>query len=326
MDLDHKFWTDFSPRLCGNWITYDTTVAQIAKFVDQTYIQNNYKGYTGSRAFIRDDDAQKAFSKLRSSQAGMYAWRADVRTCPAEFRQKSAASQAALIKETDFAFKQAFAFCPYSPEAVFRYINFLLTQGRFDDAVIVCETCQKLDPFNTQVANTVEQLKLFRAQNAQRSAAVGQIDQMENIARTNPGNITNLIYLGGTMLQLQQTNRAMELFNQAIDNPNIKYSDAAAVAQFFGQLGQLTGFEKALRKIIVLAPDAPEHRYNLAAVEAVSGRTTEALADLKLALDLNAKRLAANPAANNILNVIRSDPNINALRGLPEFQKLVPPQ
>ena len=326
MDLDHKFWTDFSPRLCGNWINYDTSVAQIAKFVDQTYIHNNYAGYTGSRAFIRDDDAQKAFSKLRSSQAGMYAWRADPRTCPAEFRQKSAASQAALIRETDFAFKQAFAFCPYSPEAVFRYINFLLTQGRFDDAVIVCETCLKLDPFNTQVANTIDQLKQFRNQNAQRTAAVGQLDQMENLARTNPGNITNLIYLGGTMLQLQQTNRAMELFNQAIDNPNIKYADAQAVAQFFGQLGNIAGFEKSLRKIIVLAPDAPEPRYNLASVEAVTGRTTEAMADLKLALDLNTKRLAANPTANNILNVVRNDPNINALRALPEFQKLVPAQ
>ena len=78
--------------------------------------------------------------------AGIYAWRADPRTCPPEFRQKTAASQAALIRETDFAFKQAFAFCPYSPEAVFRYINFLLLQGRFDDAILICETCIKLDP------------------------------------------------------------------------------------------------------------------------------------------------------------------------------------
>jgi hypothetical protein len=29
-------------------------------------------------------------------------------------------------RETDFAFKQSFAFCPYSPEAVYRYVNFLL--------------------------------------------------------------------------------------------------------------------------------------------------------------------------------------------------------
>jgi len=323
MDIDHKFWTDFSTRLCGNWITYDTTVEEIAKFVDQTYIHNNYKGYTGSRAFVRDDDAQKAFSKLRSSQAGMYAWRADPRTCPPEFHQKSAASQAALIRETDFAFKQAFAFCPYSPEAVFRYINFLLTQGRFDDAIILCETCKKMDPFNQQVAGTVEQLKAFRTQNAQRTQAFGQLEQMENTARTNPENVTNLIMLGGTLMQMQQTNRAMELFNKALDNPKITYQDASAVAQFYGQLANISGFEKALRKLVVLAPEVPEHRYNLAAVEGLTGRTAEALADLKQALELNKKRLAANPSATDLLVVIRNDPNINNLRGLPEFQKLL---
>ena len=88
----------------------------------------------------------------------------------------------------------------------------------------------------------------------------------------------------------------------------------------------MPGFEKALRKIIALAPDVPEHRYNLATVEAVSGRTAEAMSDLKLALDMNSKRLAKDPKAPNIINAIRNDPNTAPLRGLPEFQKLVPPQ
>ena len=165
---DHAFWSKYSERLCGNFITYDTTVQQIADFVDHTYVHNNYKNFTGSRSFIRDEDAQKAFSKLRSSQAGVYAWRCDPRQCPPEFRQKSAATQQSLVREADFAFKQAFAFCPYSPEAVFRYINFLLQYGRFEDAIIVCETCQKLDPYNDMVAHTIDQLKGFRDQNAGR--------------------------------------------------------------------------------------------------------------------------------------------------------------
>ena len=159
--LDHQFWTQFSTRLCGNWITYDTTVQQIADFVDRTYIHNNYKGYSGDLRFVRDDDAQKAFSKLRSSQAGMYFWRMSP-ACPPEYRQKTAAGQAALIKETEFAFKQAFTFCPYSPEAVYRYVNFLALMAQneaaagqvqaagyyLDDALLVCETSQKLDPYD----------------------------------------------------------------------------------------------------------------------------------------------------------------------------------
>jgi hypothetical protein len=63
--------------------------------------------------------------------------------CPPEYRQKTEATTGnALIRETDFAFKQSFAFCPYSPEAVFRYVNFLL-QFRVDDALIVAQTCLK---------------------------------------------------------------------------------------------------------------------------------------------------------------------------------------
>ena len=41
--------------------------------------------------------------------------------------------------------------------------------GRFDDALIVAETCQKLDPFNDQISGTVEQLKSYEKQNAERT-------------------------------------------------------------------------------------------------------------------------------------------------------------
>jgi hypothetical protein len=236
--LDHEFWSKYSARLCGNWITYDTSVQQIADFVDRTYIHNNYQGFIGDRRFIRDEDAQKAFSKLRSSQAGMYAWRCDPRTCPPEYRQKTAASQEALVRETDFAFKQAFAFCPFSPEAVFRYVNFLLEYGRFDDAVLVAETCLKLDPYNDQVADTIEKLKAIRDQNAGHAKAMTELGQLEDIARTNPDNITNLLFLGSTYLQMQQTNRAVQLLNEAIANPKIQMREASISAAWRRHAGE----------------------------------------------------------------------------------------
>ena len=324
-DLDHKFWSDFSTRLCGNWITYDTTVQQIADFCERTYVRNNYKGYTGDRAFVRDDDAQKAFSKLRSSQAGMYAWRLG-QQCPPEFRQKSAATQAALIRETDFAFKQAFTFCPYSPEAVYRYINFLMQYGRFDDAVIVAKTCKKLDPYNNSITDLIRQLEGYKAQSADRTQAINQINTMENIARTNPNNVANLLTLGGAYLQMQQTNRAAELFDLALASPAVKFQEAAAVAQSFAGMGNLGKLEAALQKLVALAPDQPEPRYDLAALQAIGGKNTEALQNLKIAMEANAKRLAGNSTANDLLNTARTDPRLISLRALPEFQKLVPPK
>ena len=98
---DHEFWSEYSKRFIGNWITYDTTVQQIADFAEKVYLHSNYSGFTGDRKFIRDDDAQKAFSKLRSSQAGMYAWRLSPQ-CPPEYRQRTPQAQEALITRNRF--------------------------------------------------------------------------------------------------------------------------------------------------------------------------------------------------------------------------------
>jgi hypothetical protein len=51
-----------------------------------------------------------------------------------------------------------------------------------------------------------------------------------------------------------------------------------------------------------------------------------ALQNLKIALNMNTKRLATNPSATDLLTAARTDQRFNALRALPEFQKLVPPQ
>jgi tetratricopeptide (TPR) repeat protein len=322
-DLDHKFWEDFTTRLCGNWIKYETTVKEICDFAERTYVRNNYKGYIGDRAFVRDDDAQKAFSKLRSSQAGVYAWRLGPQ-CPPEYRQKSKATQDALVRETDFAFKQAFAFCPFSPEAVYRYVNFLLQFGRFDDAILIAETCKKLDPYNDQITNLIEQLKQFKTQSGERVQAMGQLDQMEAAARNNTNDIHNLLSLANIYMQMQQTNRAVDLLNQALANPNIKFNEVAGVAQSFAQIGNLGRLEEALKKLAGLAPGQPEPLYDLAALQAITGQTKVALENLKTCLELSTKRLITDPKARDLLATARTDPRFNPIRSSPEFQKLVP--
>jgi thioredoxin-like negative regulator of GroEL len=320
---DHEFWSKYSERLIGNWITYDTTVQQIADFAEKVYLGNNYDGYTGDRKFIRDDDGQKAFSKLRSSIAGVFAWRL-TQQCPPEYRQKSQASQEALIRETDFAFKQSFAFCPYSPEAVFRYVNFLLEFQRFDDALIVAKTCQKLDPNNDQVTGLIGQLEDYKKQFGARVQAQDQIQQMENEAATNPADLQNLMGLASVYLQTQQTNRAIALFDESITNAHITTAQLGGIARFYAESANVPKLESVLEKIVKLTQDQPEPRYDLAAVKAVLGKTNEAIQNLHIALDLSAGRLKANPAANDLLIQARTDPHFSALRNLPEFQKIVP--
>ncbi len=325
-ERDHAFWSTYSERLIGNWITYDTTVKEIADFAHKLYIGNNYAGFKGDRKFIRDDGGQKAFSKLRSSIGGMYAWRLGP-SCPPEYRPKNEADMNLLVRETDFAFKQAFAFCPYSPEAVFRYVNFLLSYNRLDDAAIVAETCLKLDPFNESVKGLVTQLQQFKKESGARL----QLQQMQSEAVTKPTDFKNILQLGSAYAQMQDTNRTFALFRQAsaffdqeLTNAHADPENLTAMAQISAALGDVPKLQKTLEHMIALQPDQPEARYDLAALESITGKTNEALKSLELCVAISAKRRLTNSTARDLVNEARNDPRFNAIRNLPEFEKLVP--
>ena len=53
------------------------------------------------------------------------------------------------MQQADLAFREAFVLCPYSPEAVFRYVNFLLQFHRVEDARLVVQIAVRLDTKNT---------------------------------------------------------------------------------------------------------------------------------------------------------------------------------
>jgi Flp pilus assembly protein TadD len=97
------------------------------------------------------------------------------------------------------------------------------------------------------------------------------------------------------------------------------------MAEIAARLGDMTRLESLLQKLASLAPDQPEPHYDLAALDAILGKTSEALQHLQTSLDLNAKRLAANPSARDLLSEARKDPRFDTLRTLPAFQKIVPP-
>jgi thioredoxin-like negative regulator of GroEL len=156
--------------------------------------------------------------------------------------------------------------------------------------------------------------------------AISQVDAMEATASTNPDNISNLLALGSAYLQTHETNRAINLFDRALANPGIKYNEAGVIAQHFANMGNLAKLEPALQKLVALAPEQPEPRYDLAVLQAISGQTAEALQNLKTVFDQSTRRLANNPSARDLVAEARNDQRLATLRTLPEFQKLVPPK
>ena len=66
----------------------------------------------------------------------------------------------------DFAFRQAWALCPYSQETVYRYVNLLMSEGRIANALLVAETAAKMPSLQgangASLRDLVTKLKQFQ--------------------------------------------------------------------------------------------------------------------------------------------------------------------
>jgi hypothetical protein len=155
---DHDYWSGLVRPMIGDWLTDDTTIEQVAAFAKKTFGQQDFGGFTGDKVFIQNDYSNKTFSKLRSAIAGLYAWRIYHAVDDQDKHRMAAAA--------DFAFRQAWALCPYSPEATIRYVNFLLQQERLSDAILVAETMAQMPSMQgqegEQIRATVRQLEAFQ--------------------------------------------------------------------------------------------------------------------------------------------------------------------
>jgi hypothetical protein len=159
VQTDIDYWTKYLTPMIGDWLKPETTVKEVADFAEKVYVKKDLGGFTGDPQFVQNEYSCGMFSKLRNSQAGLYAWRAQH---AADAGEKKRMSDAA-----DLAFRQSWALCPYSPEAVYRYVNLLFSEGRTADAVLIAETAVKMPEAKSrdderQFRSLAEQLKSFQ--------------------------------------------------------------------------------------------------------------------------------------------------------------------
>jgi hypothetical protein len=148
-DLD--YWNHQTADALGNWLNEGASVADVCSFCEKVYLHKDLESFKGDRGYAKNDDTQKTFSKLRSSIAGLYAWHAE--------HDENADDKARMKKAADFAFRQAFALCPYSPEAVYRYTEFLTSVKRPDDALLIAETAARVRPDDSEIGNALNNLR-----------------------------------------------------------------------------------------------------------------------------------------------------------------------
>jgi len=147
---DREFWSRHAGTWLGAWLGIDTPIGDVTNFVIRTFGERNLKQFKGDPRFIQDGEARKSFSKMRCAVGGLYAWRATT--------AKNREERQRMVAEADFAFRQAFAFAPTSPEVIFRYISLLMMDGRTEDALRVAGAAQSLDPESGQWGNLVSEL------------------------------------------------------------------------------------------------------------------------------------------------------------------------
>jgi len=148
---DRRYWKDLTDETLGNWLDEKTSVKELCDFAYKYGLGQRLANYPGDKEFAANDEARKCFSKLRSSLAGMYAWRTQ-NAADADERRR-------MYEAADYAFRQSYAFCPCSPEVVYRYVNLLLAHQRTDDAILIVKTVLRLTPDNGQLRDLLSQLE-----------------------------------------------------------------------------------------------------------------------------------------------------------------------
>ena len=279
MRKDRLFWANYQERLTGNWITDDTSVKEIGDWAIKTYRRWDLDGYTGDPAFVRDEAAQKAFSKLRTSIADIYRWRinnyklAISQESDAAKRNEMKQKQDRMTREFIFALKQAWAFCPYSPEVLSHFTQLLLSLGydefragdkatataRRDDAIQLIATYEQFDPDSPLLLHLKRSIFQFNGALDGKPAAtekglglsepeIQQIQQqlvgLQQRHAANPDDPRVTLELATIYLRLKKNDQALKLIDALVQQPGLEISTRFTIASVYQNLGQGTKAEQ----------------------------------------------------------------------------------
>jgi tetratricopeptide (TPR) repeat protein len=330
---DHEYWKRYTAPIIGDWLKEGTSVAEICERAEKVFAGKEFGRYGGDPKFLANDYCCRKFSKLRASIGGVYAWRANQLnvapgTALANRANRYQAEADRMTKEADFAFRQAYALCPYSPEALYRYVQLLASNSRFDDAILLARTSGKVGPPNGQFQMLLAELEKMRARAGAaagaRIEADAELQTLEAEYHANPLSVAVATKLAEKYSALGRTEDVTRLADAFVAHPKADAAGISFAAQIYQQLPSYPKLETALARWVQLTP-TPEAWLDYAASQAVQKKETETLVSLQQALTLNAARLKKDPNTKDIQAGLKNDPRFVSLRANADFQKLVAP-
>ena len=218
-----------------------------------------------------------------------------------------------LLREADYAFKQAVALCPYSPEAVYRYSNLLATTQRVDDAILITQKCFEFDYENEGVRQLLEQLHMLKQGQTKLTEIQDAIQSLEQQFAGNRTNLDVAYKLMSNYVLTTRTNDAIAIMDELLADPNAPAETLLTVASAYNDLNELERLENALIRLVEVLPENPEAWFDLAATQAIMGKHQLALQTLGRTMELSRAR-EKNPKAADLARKARADVRLNALK------------
>ncbi len=148
---DQAFWRDRLGQTLGDWLRPETPMSEVCAFAEKVCLRKDLAGFNGDPKYVNSEPACENFSNLRTSIAGLYAWRARTDSNAAERRRTAEAA--------DFAYRQAFALAPRSLKVVVGLASHYLAEHQFADALRLAETACKLAPDQSQLQMLLGQIR-----------------------------------------------------------------------------------------------------------------------------------------------------------------------
>ncbi len=256
---------------------------------DRKYWDKLTKDFLAREDFLRNSDAKKSFSKMRSAIAGLYSARG-------------------LLAEAEYAFKQSRDLCPESPEACFRLSDLYMRQQRYTEGAQVMKDYLVLDPYNKNAANFLSAIQSANTDNARRK-------ELEGLMGKGQLDFGKAMELATTYLRLGMEGQFQGLTRGLVDSTNMPPEASLAVARFFEANGRLDMQAYALQKYLARDPSAFKSWIDLGYAQLNLNKPQEAFASLKKAIEVGGE------VARSLL---RNDDRFAPLRDAPPFKALVP--
>jgi TPR repeat protein len=146
-----------------------------------------------------------------------------------------------------------------------------------------------------------------------RNTIQGMIDRYDQLLKTSPENVHLAFKLALIHHRLNNKDAAIKYYRQAIDG-NPDFPEAVSnLALLYFEMGNDQEAVRLYKQLIGIKPDDPEAHYNLACLTARGGMTADAVMYLEKAIR----------NGYNKYHLIRSDPDLNNIRGMDEYKRLM---